>query len=259
MRHDDELNELINRWEMCLPIEVISMGGLSEGYEIAIWDAAFQILDKMILGISSDPETDWDEDGQAWASDLVFINTIGNDIADEAGLTGAQTGAAKNAAIVLFRHGHDGGLALAPDRVIVINKKAMINPFRNGSDQHREFALRTGIGNQSSIDPQTAPYQLKCPDWPGMAKVIEESGELGQVFGKIQSAGGATVYPWGNVDLKDKTVEEVADLLAALTFMVKKSPHINEAAVSERMAKKFKLFEAWADGRTDTTFEEIQI
>ncbi len=259
MRHDDELNELTNRWEMCLPVEVIQMGGLSDGYEIAIWDAAFQILDKMILGLSSDPDLDWSEDSQAWISDLEFVNIVGDDIADLAGLSGAQTGAAKNAAIVLFRHGHEGGLALAADRVIVITKTAMVNPWRNGTPQHREFALRTGIGNQSSINPEEAPYQLKCADWPGMSKVIEESGELGQVFGKIQSAGGATVYPWGNVDLKAKTVEEVADLLAALTFMVKKSPHVDEAAVSERMAKKFKLFEAWADGRTDTRFEEIEL
>lgn len=113
--------------------------------------------------------------------------------------------------------------------------------------------------NQSTINPEEAPYQLKCADWPGLGKVIEESGELGQVFGKIISCGGQTVNPWGFASLSDKMVEESADLLAALTFMINNGPHIDKEAVYIRADRKYKLFGEWAAGRTDAKFEEIAL
>lgn len=103
----------------------------------------------------------------------------------------------------------------------------------------------------------TAPYQLSCHEWPGLAKVIEEVGELGQVFGKIMSNGGHRMDPWVGNDLGAKLDEEAADLLAALTFMVAHCPHIDGDIVANRMARKYKLFEIWASGRTDARYDEI--
>jgi hypothetical protein len=88
-------------------------------------------------------------------------------------------------------------------------------------------------------------YQVTCPNWPGLAKVVEESGELGQVFGKIVSCGGEVVYPWGGTDLRDKMNEETADLLAALLFMVIHSPHLNQEEIFERAQMKFERFVEW--------------
>lgn len=100
-------------------------------------------------------------------------------------------------------------------------------------------------------------YELSCPEFPGLAKVVEESGELGQVFGKIMSCGGNRFYPWGNVDLGAKLDEEIGDLLATLTFMVKNCPHIDGDIVSQRMVRKHMLFDEWAAGRTDTAYDDI--
>lgn len=107
-------------------------------------------------------------------------------------------------------------------------------------------------------DPN-APYQLNCKNWPGMAKTIEEIGELLQPFGKIQSVGGSNVYPWGDVNLSEKVEEEAADLIAALTFLVQKSPLIREEVVIDRYRRKTMLFEAWAAGRTETRYEDIEL
>lgn len=103
----------------------------------------------------------------------------------------------------------------------------------------------------------TAPYMLGDKEFPGLAKVIEEAGELGEVFGKIMSCGGLRFNPWGGADLGAKLDEEAADLLAALTFMVAYCPHIDSDIVAKRMARKYKLFEEWAAGRTDTRYDEI--
>lgn len=100
-------------------------------------------------------------------------------------------------------------------------------------------------------------YQLDCPKYPGLAKTIEEYGELGQVFGKIMSCGGNPIYPWGNVDLAAKLDEEISDLMACLIFLSLKCEYVNSEYVAERTARKMKLFEAWADGRTETSYDDI--
>lgn len=102
-----------------------------------------------------------------------------------------------------------------------------------------------------------APYMLSCKEFPGLAKVVEESGELGQVFGKIMSCGGLRFNPWGGADLGAKLDEEAADLLAALTYMIVNCPHIDEDIVFNRAHRKIALFEEWGAGRTDTRYEDI--
>jgi hypothetical protein len=56
-------------------------------------------------------------------------------------------------------------------------------------------------------------------EWPGMAKVIEEMGELQQVFAKIMSCKGETTY-WDETDLVPRLIEELADVQAALWFFM---------------------------------------
>jgi len=60
-------------------------------------------------------------------------------------------------------------------------------------------------------------YCIGSRNWPGMAKVIEECGELMQVMGKIMSGGGSTEY-WDGTNLRLKLLEELADVNAALLF-----------------------------------------
>lgn len=82
-------------------------------------------------------------------------------------------------------------------------------------------------------------------EWPGLAKLNEESGELIQVIGKLMMTHGDRNY-WGNVDLRKRLVEEMGDLAAAIDFV---SDHVltpEETHVFvERMKQKRALFEQW--------------
>jgi hypothetical protein len=72
-------------------------------------------------------------------------------------------------------------------------------------------------------------------EWPGMAKVIEEMGELQQVFAKIMSCKGETTY-WDETDLMVKLIEELADVQAALWFFMT----MNEGRFMEDTQGDFK-------------------
>lgn len=140
MRHDQEIREFISKFDAGEPVQVIEMGGLGDGYELAIWEMSIRLLDKMVDGLTSDPDVDWTEEG-SWPSDKVFITEVADELAEDRGLTGAQYGAACNAATVFFRHGIAAGLAKAPDRVITIQKTQLQNPFTPGCEQHDAWNL----------------------------------------------------------------------------------------------------------------------
>lgn len=138
MRHDQEIREFIAKFDAGESVQVIEMGGLSDGYELAIWEMTVRLLDKMVEGLSSDPDIDWTEDG-SWPADKAFITEIADQFAETRGLTGAQYGAACNAATVFFRHGIEGGLDMARDRVITIAKSQLINPWGVGTEKHNQW------------------------------------------------------------------------------------------------------------------------
>lgn len=271
MRHNEELLSLIDDFFSGEEVTVIEMGGLSIAYETAIWVAAFRILEQMIYTIDNDPEIDWEEGSDTWTHDRELIKMISDEICEAEGLTGAQAGAATNAATVLFRQGYDKALDMvSPDRVILLSNEKWANPFAYDTDEYWEYYERTGIidtvedidgkpEEASEVVKPGSTYQLSCPDWPGMGKSIEEMGELGQVYGKIMSIGGGTVYPWGDVDLIAKIEEELSDTLAALNFLISKSPHIDAKRVTDRMLRKYKLFTEWAEGRVETRYEDIEL
>jgi hypothetical protein len=74
--------------------------------------------------------------------------------------------------------------------------------------------------------------------------VIEETGELLQVIGKLIAVGGATEH-WDG-DLRKKLVEEAADVAAAVAFFVHENFTADELrAYSERMDVKLARFRAW--------------
>lgn len=53
--------------------------------------------------------------------------------------------------------------------------------------------------------------------WPGMSKLIEEMGELGQVLGKLIATGGDREH-WDGSDLRERLIDELADVQGALSF-----------------------------------------
>jgi NTP pyrophosphatase (non-canonical NTP hydrolase) len=63
----------------------------------------------------------------------------------------------------------------------------------------------------------SGPYSITTDIWPGLAKVMEEAGELLQILGKIMSVDGSLNY-YDGTDLAERIEEEAADLYAALDF-----------------------------------------
>lgn len=82
-------------------------------------------------------------------------------------------------------------------------------------------------------------------EWPGLAKLNEESGELVQVIGKLMMTHGDRKH-WEGTDLRQRLIEEMADQAGAIGFV---SDHVLTAeewrAFMERMRQKRALFEKW--------------
>jgi NTP pyrophosphatase (non-canonical NTP hydrolase) len=79
--------------------------------------------------------------------------------------------------------------------------------------------------------------------WPGLSKLIEECGEVGQVAGKIIGNEGGADH-WDGSHLPTRLVEEMGDVIAAI-FFVAKMNGLDEKAIDARAAEKFKSFERW--------------
>lgn len=95
-----------------------------------------------------------------------------------------------------------------------------------------------------------APYCIGSDEWNGLSKLIEECGEVLQVAGKIIGAEGKPDH-YDGTDLRQRLENEMADLLAALTFVMDiNAHHIDAGRICERAGRKLALFEAWdADAR----------
>lgn len=85
--------------------------------------------------------------------------------------------------------------------------------------------------------------------WPGTSKVLEEMGELTQVLGKLIATAGDRQH-WDG-DLIPRLIEELGDLVAALTFFGLHNLNDEEQdAVLERAEVKMALFEKWHAAKT---------
>lgn len=85
--------------------------------------------------------------------------------------------------------------------------------------------------------------QFGQENWPGLAKLIEEAGETLQVAGKIVAFGGTLDHPSGYNTL-DKFHEELADLIAAIEFVINHNPLLRPK-IKRRAKKKYETFCRW--------------
>lgn len=91
-------------------------------------------------------------------------------------------------------------------------------------------------------------FAIGDKEWPGVSKILEEMGELGQVLGKIMGVRGETTH-WSG-DLKKMLLEEIADLQAALLFFeVNNLSMAEREIILDRMTFKLQRFEAWHAGK----------
>ena len=93
-------------------------------------------------------------------------------------------------------------------------------------------------------------FSIGSPVWPGTSKLIEEMGELHQVLGKLLGTAGEP-HHWDGSNLRERLVEELADLQAAIVFFRQNNMTSDEqSAIAQRAWEKVNLFEEWHAKKT---------
>jgi NTP pyrophosphatase (non-canonical NTP hydrolase) len=88
-------------------------------------------------------------------------------------------------------------------------------------------------------------FSIGSQVWPGTSKLIEEMGELQQVLGKLIATAGETKH-WEGKDLKERLIEELADVQGALNFFKSMNLDVNDRAdIVMRADTKYQLFLKW--------------
>ena len=88
------------------------------------------------------------------------------------------------------------------------------------------------------------PYSIGSNVWPGLGKVTEECGETLQVIGKLMATHGSTDHWDGDGDLKDRLLDELADLTAAIQFLLGQND-LDIEYFNDRRATKLQRFLTW--------------
>lgn len=78
----------------------------------------------------------------------------------------------------------------------------------------------------------------------GLAKLLEELGELSQVAAKRLAYFHTSTHPDGAGDLNERMENEMADVSAACAFVIQKF-RLNGERIGDRAALKLHLFQQW--------------
>lgn len=80
-------------------------------------------------------------------------------------------------------------------------------------------------------------------DKKGLTKLVEECAELSQIAAKKMAYLDVDIHPDGN-NMKDKLEEEIADVLAAISFVTNKFD-LNSDFIETRKKIKISKYEKW--------------
>lgn len=89
-----------------------------------------------------------------------------------------------------------------------------------------------------------APYSIGSDQWPGLAKLLEETGEVQQVIGKLLAVRGEAEH-WDGTNLHSRFEEELGDLLAAVEYVLRHNPTLSREHVYSQKTSKTAVFELW--------------
>lgn len=88
-------------------------------------------------------------------------------------------------------------------------------------------------------------FSIGSPTWPGLGKLVEETGELTQVLGKLIGTAGDTKH-WEGSDLKFRLLGEMGDVLAAIDFISEENLTEDDMLELEaRRTQKLKTYRKW--------------
>lgn len=88
------------------------------------------------------------------------------------------------------------------------------------------------------------PYGIGSNVWPGLAKLLEEMGELGQVLGKVMACDGPDAVYWDGTSLRPQLLEEMGDVQAALLFFLEHND-LSRTDLHLRANMKLDKFRHW--------------
>jgi NTP pyrophosphatase (non-canonical NTP hydrolase) len=86
-------------------------------------------------------------------------------------------------------------------------------------------------------------FAIGSRTWPGLSKLVEELGEVAQVAGKLIATGGEPDH-WDGTNLRTRLEDELADLEAAIAFVLEHND-LDAGRVAERRAAKLRQFGDW--------------
>ena len=84
----------------------------------------------------------------------------------------------------------------------------------------------------------------------GLAKLLEELGELAQVAAKRLAYFHTSEHPDGAGDLNERMQAEMGDVLAAIRF-VREQFGLSLDAIADRSLQKYELFQKWHADQTN--------
>jgi NTP pyrophosphatase (non-canonical NTP hydrolase) len=90
-----------------------------------------------------------------------------------------------------------------------------------------------------------ADFGIGSRRWPGVAKLLEEMGELQQELAKLVATGGGTEHWDGNGDLRDRIENEMGDVIAAIFYAMAHNPQLRSHVVRARADLKEQRFNRW--------------
>ena len=128
-------------------------------------------------------------------------------------------------------------------------------------------------------------FGIGSATWPGLAKTMEEAGEVLQLLGKIVARGGDLDHTWpcrdcggaghhgpstgasqrdygracsqcggrgylGSGDLSDAIHEELGDLRAAIEFLIESNDVLDARAIEDRSIDKLNTYRRWHENKT---------
>ena len=80
-------------------------------------------------------------------------------------------------------------------------------------------------------------------EWTGVSKLVEEAGEVVQVLGKLIGSRGIEEH-WDGSNLRQRLHEELADLLAAIEFVIERNA-LSRTFIEARKEHKLNTFRDW--------------
>jgi hypothetical protein len=108
-------------------------------------------------------------------------------------------------------------------------------------------------GSDTPVDHVEWPprFQFASRVWPGLAKLVEECGEVIQVCGKIVGTAGTMRFRGEQVVERFRLVNELADLDAVIGFIYSHALTPDERlTMLHRHDAKRELFERWRTAET---------